>query len=75
MDHGKLIFHIEEILREKQISKTAVCKAMDIPRSNFNRYCRSEFQRIDASLVCKLCSYLGVGVGELIEYIPSQDEE
>lgn len=75
MDYGKLIFHIEEILREKQISKTAVCKAMDIPRSNFNRYCRSEFQRIDASLVCKLCSYLGVGVGELIEYIPSQDEE
>ena len=75
MNHGRLVFHIEEILSKKQISKTAVCKAMDIPRSNFNRYCRSEFQRIDASLVCKLCEYLNVGVGDLIEYIPPQDKE
>jgi len=75
MKHGKLVFHIEDILKQKQISKTAVCKAMDIPRSNFNRYCRNEFQRIDASLVCKLCEYLDVSVGELIEYLPPQDKE
>ena len=75
MEYGKLIVHIEEILREKHISKTAVCKAMDIPRSNFNRYCRNEFQRIDAALICKLCDFLGVGVGDLIEYIPPENKE
>ena len=75
MDHGKLMFHIEAILQKKQISKTAICKALDIPRSNFNRYCRNEFQRIDASLVCKLCDYLQVSVGELIEYIPPEGKE
>ena len=26
-------------------------------RSNFNRYCRNEFQRLDANLICKLCNY------------------
>lgn len=75
MKHGTLIFHIEDILRQKNISKTAVCKAMDIPRSNFNRYCRNEFQRIDSSLVCKLCSYLDVSVGELIEYLPPEENQ
>lgn len=75
MDNGCVVFHIEEILKEKGISKTAVCKAMDIPRSNFNRYCRNEFQRIDASLVCKLCKYLNVSVGDLIEYVPPKQEE
>jgi len=41
---------------------------MDIPRTNFNKYCRDEFQRLDAGLLCKLCFYLEVDMGELIEY-------
>ena len=44
----------------------------DIPRSNFNRYCRNEFQRIDAVLICKLCWYFGIGIDEIIEYIPPE---
>ena len=32
------------------------------------RYCRNEFQRIDALLICKLCWYLGVDSSELISY-------
>lgn len=75
MKYGTLVFHIEDILQKKNISKTAICKAMDIPRSNFNRYCRNEFQRIDASLVCKLCSYLDVSIGELIEYLPPEENQ
>lgn len=68
MDYGKLSFRIEEILREKGISKNQICKDLDIPRANFNRYCRDEFQRIDAGLVCKLCWYLKVELSELIIY-------
>ncbi|MFR2849441.1 MAG: helix-turn-helix domain-containing protein [Hungatella hathewayi] len=60
---------INEILEERDISKNAVCKALDIPRSNFNKYCRDEFQRMDANLICKLCEYFDCGVGDLIEYI------
>ncbi|WP_230104876.1 helix-turn-helix domain-containing protein [[Clostridium] scindens] len=52
---------------KKCLQKT--CKELDIPRSNFNRYCRNEFQRLDAQLICKLCSYLDCGIEELIEYV------
>ena len=64
MKYGHLELHIEELLKEKGISKE-----LDIPRSNFNRYCRNEFQRLDAQLICKLCSYLDCGIEELIEYV------
>ena len=70
MDFGSLRLHIEDILKEKGISKTRICKDLDIPRSNFNRYCRNDFQRMDAALLCKLCHYLEVNIGELLEYIP-----
>lgn len=72
MGYGKLTFQIERILKERNISKNKICKDLDIPRSNFNRYCRNDFQRLDASLICKLCWYLKVDVGQLIEY--SEDE-
>ena len=68
MDYGAITLRIEAILRERGISKNQICKDLDIPRGNFNRYCRNEFQRLDAGLLCKLCWYLEVTPGELIDY-------
>ena len=31
---------INELLQERKISKNRICKDLDIPRSNFNRYCK-----------------------------------
>ena len=66
---GYLHMRINEMLEIQGKSKNTVCEELDIPRSNFNRYCRDEFQRIDANLVCKLCEYFNCGVGDLIEYM------
>lgn len=71
--YGKLQLRIEEILDEKGISKNQICRDLDIPRSNFNRYCRNDFQRMDADLICKLCWYLNIGVQELIVYLPPKE--
>ena len=57
---------IEELLRERGISKNQICKDLDIPRGNFNRYCRDEFQRIDANLVVKLCGYFECEIQDLM---------
>lgn len=68
MDYGHLEMKIESILQEKNISKNKICKDLDIPRSNFNRYCRNDFQRLDSNLICKLCWYLNVDLDELLIY-------
>ena len=68
MDYGTLSLRIDDILKKKGISKNQICKDLDIPRTNFNRYCRDDFQRLDAGLICKLCWYLNVEVGELVVY-------
>ena len=60
---------INELLSVKRISKNQLCKDLDIPRGNFNRYCRDEFQRIDAKLILKLCGYFDCEINELIEII------
>ena len=70
MDYGTLSLQIVDILKEKNISKNQICKDLDIPRSNFNKYCRNEFQRLDSGLICKLCCYLQIEISELLVYHP-----
>lgn len=58
---------IMELLEERKISKTKICKDLDLQRGNFNRYCRDDFQRIDTNLMIKLCDYFQCSVNELLE--------
>ncbi|MEY8324650.1 helix-turn-helix transcriptional regulator [Lachnospiraceae bacterium 54-11] len=58
---------INELLQERKISKNRICKDLDIPRSNFNRYCKDNFQRIDTNLIIKLCKYLDCEISDLLE--------
>jgi len=58
---------INELLKEHSISKNRICKDLDLPRANFNRYCRDEFQRIDTNLIIKLCDYLKCDISDLLE--------
>lgn len=74
MKYGYLILNIEQLLKEKEISKNKICKDLDIPRPNFNRYCQNRFQRIDANLICKLCHYLQCDIEDLITYVPPEDK-
>lgn len=75
MNYGTLELRINELLEENGISKNKICKDLDIPRSNFNRYCRNEFQRLDVGLLCRLCYYFNVPIAELITYKSPEEEE
>jgi len=66
--YGTISLQINERLKERGISKNKICKDLDIPRTNFNRYCRNEFQRIDVVLLCKLCYYLDIEIENLVVY-------
>lgn len=57
---------IMELLEEQGISKNQICKDLDLPRGNFNKYCRDDFQRIDANLIIKLCRYLSCDIKDLL---------
>ena len=67
-DYGVVKMNIEELLEKAGISKNKICKDLDLPRPNFNKYCRNQFQRIDANLIAKLCFYLDCTVDDLIKY-------
>ena len=58
---------IPELLKEKEISKTKLCKDLDLQRTNLNKYCRDNFKRIDTTLLIKLCDYFQCEISDLLE--------
>lgn len=73
MNEKCLHIRITELLEEKGISKTKIYKELDLQRGNLNKYCRDEFQRIDAKLIIKLCEYFQCGISDLLEIRSSND--
>ena len=69
-----LHLRINELLEEQEISKNKICKDLDLPRGNFNKYCRDDFQRIDANLLLKLCDYLKCDIADLLVIQEKPDE-
>lgn len=62
-----LHMRLPELLEERGISRAKLCRALDLQRTNLNRYYRDNFQRVDANLVVRLCEYLDCDVGDLFE--------
>jgi len=62
-----LHLRLEELMAKQGLTKKKVCSALDIERTNFNRYYRDEFQRLDANFLLKLCEYFECEVGDLFE--------
>ena len=58
---------IDELLKERGLSRNRICKDLDLPRGNFNKYCRDDFQRIDAKLLLRLCRYFDCEIADLLE--------
>lgn len=67
----KLMKHLHlrlpELLEEKGISRSRLCRDLDLQRTNLNRYYRDNFQRIDANLIVRLCEYLECEISDLLE--------
>ena len=68
-----LHMRLPELLEERGISRTRLCKDLDLQRTNVNKYYRDEFQRVDAKLVIKLCDYLQCDLSDLLEIKEIED--
>lgn len=62
-----LHLRLPELLEEKGISRSRLCRDLDLQRTNLNRYYRDNFQRIDANLIVRLCEYLECDISDLLE--------
>ncbi len=66
---GKIIFKINRVLEEKNISKNKLEKEANLQRTQLNSYCNNKVKRIDLETIAKICCVLDCKVEDIMEYV------
>jgi putative transcriptional regulator len=67
-DFGRVVFKINEVLEEKNISKNKLEKEANLQRTQLNSYCNNKVKRIDLITLAKICYVLDCEIEDIMEY-------
>ena len=68
-DFGRIIFKIDEVLEEKNISKNKLEKEANLQRTQLNSYCNNKVKRLDLVTIAKICYVLDCKIEDIMEYV------
>ena len=71
---NEIIFTINEVLNEKNISKNWLEENANLQRSQLNSYASNKVKRIDLDVLARICIALNVEVGDLIKLQKNKGE-
>ena len=69
-DFGRVYLNLENLIKEKGISKTQLSYKAEVSHTQINRFCKGEATRIDFCTLARLCTVLNCSIDELIKYEP-----
>ncbi len=58
---------LENLLKERGISKNKVCENCRLQRTQLNNYCQNKVSRIDLNTLAKLCEYLDCTPNDILK--------
>ena len=71
---SKIIIDIERVLTEKGISKTQLCYACRLQRTQLNNYCKNKVSRIDLNTLARMCDYIECDINEILKLEKEENE-
>lgn len=67
--------HLGRLLGERRMKIADLARETGVHRNALTLLYRDEAARIDVATIDKVCTFFGCTVGDLLEYIPSADQE
>lgn len=74
-DFGRVIFKIDEVLEEKNISKNRLEKEANLQRTQLNSYCNNKVKRLDLVTIAKICYVLDCQIEDIMEYEKQEEDQ
>ena len=69
-EFGTIIIKLDELIKEKNISKNKLSQRAEMQRTQLNNYCKNEISRLDIDVLARLCTVLDCRIADLLEFIP-----
>lgn len=67
---GTIRIKLDELIKEKGISKSKLSQRAEMQRTQINRYCNNDVARMDTAVLARLCTVLDCNIEDLLEFIP-----
>lgn len=74
IEFGTIKIHLEELMKERNISINKLSFRAEMQRTQLKKYCKNEVQRLDISVLSRLCHSLDCDLSDLLEYIPPEKD-
>ncbi len=74
MKYGKVKINLESLIEGAGISKSKLGHRAEMQRTQINNYCKNKVTRIDIDVLARMCTVLNCTVGDLLEFIPPDEE-
>jgi putative transcriptional regulator len=68
--YGKLVICVDELIKQKGISKNKLCHRAEMQHTQLNNFCKNEITRLDTDVLTRLCYALECDISDLLKYIP-----
>lgn len=70
VDYGNIKLKLADIMKEQNISINKLAFRSEMQRTQLKSYIKGDVQRVDLSVLSRLCYALECDLTDLIEYIP-----
>lgn len=74
-DYGRVIFKIDQVLEEKNISKNKLEREANLQRTQINSYCNNKVKRLDLVTIAKICYVLDCQIEDIMEYEKQEEDQ
>ena len=63
---SKIYINLENLLKEKNISKNKLCAQCNLQRTQLNNYCKNKVVRVDLAILAKICDCLDCDISDIL---------
>lgn len=74
-EYGAIKIKLEELIKEKGISKNKLSHKAEMQRTQINNYCKNKITRLDTDVLARICTVLECRIDDLLEFVPPEKEK
>ena len=75
MSDSRIYIKLDELIKQKGISKNRLSHKAEMQRTQLNNYCNNKITRLDTDVLARLCSALDCRIEDLLEFVPGDKDK
>lgn len=72
-DWGHVDLKLDEFMKKNNISRSSLSRNAQIHYNQLLKYCKNDMQKVDLNILARICKTINCEIGEIIVYIPPDD--